>query len=152
MTNEQDDRERAGPYLAGTVQEAWARCLPLWSGPGRVNDFPRGIRRPRYLPSFATILGRLFVERFAHEGGFLLDRLEHGSAFESLCAFDLLDFLGQEADPNEPLPDWLGRCALPLPAPVRDEVEADWIHQDRGLDTVGKLLSFDHEDEEPPDD
>ena len=146
-TGYEDDNEFFRSYLAGAVQEAWARCLPIWLERGRVNDLPRGVRRTRYLPSFETILGRRFVERFPHEHGFLLGRLQSSSEFEALCAFDLLDLLAQQSDL---MPVWLSRCELPLPEQVAREVAADWIYRDHGLDTIGKLLSFDHHDQPPP--
>jgi len=123
MSEQEEDRARFAPNLAGTVQESWARCLPVWSERGRVNDFPRAIRRTRYLPSFETLLGRQFVERFAREYAFLLERVQSASEFEALCAFDLLDFLVQDLDEAKPLPDCLRQSALPLPEQVRQEVE-----------------------------
>lgn len=133
------------PYLRGIVAEAWDRCLPVWSAQGRVTDKPRGVRFTRYLPSFETTLGRCFVERFADDYAFLLDRFAHGSPVESVCAFDLLDFLAQHLyETGAPLPDALRTCASPLPPHIRDEVAADWIYCDHGLDTAGKLLEFEY--------
>jgi hypothetical protein len=104
------------------------------------------------LPSFETLLGRNFAERFADDYPFLLDRLQSGSEFESLCAFEILDFLAQHlCESQSPLPERLRSCALPLPEQVRREVAADWIYRDHGLDTIGKLLSFEHNGQEPPD-
>jgi hypothetical protein len=140
-------------YLAGAIDASWTRCLPVWTDRGRVNDLPRGIRFTRYLPSFETLLGRHFVERFADESWFLLDRFQHGSKLERDCAFDLLDFLAQHLDEtSRPLPDQLRTCDLPLPSHIRGEVAADWIYRDHGLDTIGKLLCFEHNGQRLPDD
>jgi hypothetical protein len=50
----------------------------------------------------------LFAERFADDYPFLLDRFAHGSALESACAFDLLDFLAQHLyETCAPLPEGL---------------------------------------------
>jgi hypothetical protein len=137
--------ERLEPYLAGTVSEAWARCLAVWASRGRVTDCPRGLRRTHYLPNFETVLGLRFVEKFSAEHAFLLDRFEHGSSFESACAFDLLDFLAKHLHAIcGPLPEALRTCTLPLPAGILEEIDADWIYRDQGLDTVGKLLEFEH--------
>jgi hypothetical protein len=147
-----EDRSRFAAYLAGTVHEAWARCLPIWSARKRVNDRPRAIRLTRYLPSFETLLGHNFAERFADDYAFLLDRLQSGSEFESLCAFEILDFLAQHlSETQSPLPEQLRSCALRLPEQVRREVAADWIYRAHDLGTVGKLLSFEHNGQEPPD-
>ena len=105
-SNDDDHASRFAPFLADTVQESWALCLPIWLEYGRVNDFPRGFRFPRYLPSFGTALGRCFVERFPDEYEFLLDRLATSAAPEALCAFDLLDFLVRHLyGMDEALPD-----------------------------------------------
>jgi hypothetical protein len=148
--NSDEDQARFAPYLAGTVQEAWARCLPLWSDRGRVNDFPRAIRFTRYSPSFETLLGRSFAERFADDYPFLLERVRSDSEFETLCAFEILDFLSQHLwETQSDLPDCLRNCALPLPEQIRREVAADRIYRDHGLDTIGKLLSFEHNGQAP---
>ncbi len=142
----------SAPYLVGTVEEAWARCLPLWAPRGRVNDFPRAIRYTRYLPSFETILGRHFVDRFADEAAFLLERLRSGPEAEALHAFDLLDFLADHlAEEMRPLPDSLRHCDLPLPARVRREVAAESSYPDHGIETIGQLLSFDYDQRHSPD-
>jgi hypothetical protein len=144
--------ERFEPYLAGSVSEAWARCLPVWASRGRVTDCPRGLRRTHYIPNFETMLGGRFVEKFSGEQAFLLDRFEHGSALESACAFDLLDGLAQHLCAiDAPLPEALRTCALPLPQRILEEIAGDWIYRNQGLDTVGKLLEFEHSgcDREP---
>lgn len=147
----EDEDERSSRYLAGSVAEAWARCLPLWSGRGRVNDFPRAIRFTRYTASFETMLGHRFAERFADDYPFLLGFVRSGSEFEALCAFELLDFLAQHLwETSSPLPEPLRDCPLPLPEVVRCEAAADRIYRDHGLDTVGKLLSFEANGQEPP--
>lgn len=77
--------------------------------------------------------------------------MQTGSALEAICAFDLLDFVAQHlSETRSPLPDPLRTCTLPLPDQIRDEVAADWIYRDHGLDTIGKLLSFEHNGQEPP--
>jgi hypothetical protein len=137
-------------YLAGSIAESWSRCLPLWAVAGRVSDFPRGIRFTRYTPSFETLLGRAFVEKFADDYAFLLDRFVQGSVLETACAFDLLDFLaGHLYQTSSPLPHSLRSCALPLPGQVQREVDGDWIYSPYGLDTVGKLLAFEHNGQHP---
>jgi hypothetical protein len=149
MTSQRDeDGARFTPYLAETVEESWARCLPVWSKRGRVDDFPRGYRAPLYLPSFETLLGRYFVARFALEYEFLLDRIVSGSETEQFCAFDLLDFLARQLYANNgSLPDRLSRCALPLPQQIERETAADSRYRDHDVGTIGKLLSFDCSDE-----
>lgn len=107
---------------------------------------------PRYWPSFETRLGRLFVEKFAADYQFLLDRFQYGSAVESVCALDLLDFLARHCwETRSALPDALRQCDLPLPSHLRNELAADWIYRDRGLDTVGKRLEFESNGQEASD-
>jgi len=143
----ESDESRFAPYLADTVQESWARCLPIWLERGRVNDWPREFRFPRYLPSFGTVLGRCFVERFADGYEFLMDRLATSSGAEALCAFDLLDFLARHLyRMDEVLPERLRHCDLPLPQQIRGEVAMERWYRGHDLDTVGKLLSFDFDD------
>jgi hypothetical protein len=147
-----EEAARFAPYLGGTVQEAWARCLPVWSDRGRVNDLPRAIRFTRYSPSIETLLGRRFAERFVDDYPFLLDRVRSDSVFESLCAFEVLDFLAQHlGETQSPLPDRLRDCNLPLPERVRREVAADWIYREHDLNTIGKLLRFEHNGQAWPD-
>jgi hypothetical protein len=115
---------------------------------GRVNDLPRGFHAPLYLPSFGTLLGQYFVERFTDEYDFLLDRLESGSEVEQLCAFDLLDFLARHFYRTDAaIPDVIRQCAIPLPEQVRREVAAERYYGNQEVDTIGKLLSFDYRDE-----
>ena len=85
------DMARYELYLAGTVAEAWQAVLSLWQRLGRVNDFPRGIRKPGHSACFESKLGLLFIKRFAGDHEFILGRLSTGSPLEASCAFDLLD-------------------------------------------------------------
>jgi hypothetical protein len=63
-----------------------------------------------------------------------------------------LDFLAQRFwETRSLLPDALRQCDLPLPSHVRDELAADSIYRNRGLDTVGKLLDFESNGQEASD-
>lgn len=132
-------------FLAGALVDAWPRCLRVWSSKGRVNDLPRGIRLPRYIPSFGAILGQHFFDRFPDSYPFLLNRLENGGPLESACAFDLLDFLARRlSEIRAPLPEALRTCSLPLPPRIQTELAGDRIYKDQRLDSVGKLLQFEY--------
>ena len=50
--------------LAGTIIDAWGRCLPLWRTRGRVEDLPRNVRKFMYRASQETLLGRAFAAAF----------------------------------------------------------------------------------------
>ena len=136
------------------MEQAWGRCLPYWLNSswkdepwavgGRVNDFPPGLRRTHYWPSVETQLGRLFVQRFADEYRFLLDRFEHGSIPEQVCAYDLLYFLaGDLYQSAEPLPRELRESSLSLLPQLRAELEDDRnYNEDLSTYTLGEVLLF----------
>lgn len=149
MNSEGDENlARFAPYLAETVEESWARCLPIWMERGRVNDLPRGRRVPYHLPSFGMLLGRQFVAHFADNYEFLVERMMSGSESEQLCAFDLLDFLALQLYSNgEPLPEQLRECVVPLPPVILPEIAMEARYRDHDVSTIGKLLSFDCCDE-----
>ncbi len=140
-------------YVTGTVTEAWEHCLPIWLNSswkdepyamgGRVNDFPAGLRRCSYLPSRETVLGHLFVERFAADYLFLLERFTHGTSAEQLCAFDLLEFFARDFGRDSPLPIQLRNSQLVLPDTIRAELEDDSNYCE-GLRsyTLGEFLIF----------
>jgi hypothetical protein len=49
-------------YFRGTFDRVWKNCFEVWQHSRRVEDFPHGIRRPLYIPSFAKELGIRFAE------------------------------------------------------------------------------------------
>lgn len=145
------------------VRDAWEYCVPIWlnsswadeswASGGRVNDMPPGLRRVRYTPSMETTLGWLFVQRFAADYAFLLERPANGNAPERLCAFDLLVFLARDLYSYcDPLPSELKDSTLPMPAPAIADIEHDWIYKDLRGRTLGHLLSFEHNGQSPLED
>jgi hypothetical protein len=160
LTNEEIAELRT--YLNGGVHEAWDRCLPVWLNSswkdarwahgGRVDDLPTGLRKSRHSPSRENILGRLFVEQYAEDYGFLLGRLTSEIRGERLCAFDLLVQLARGLRENFlPLPKELRDCELPLPEEVRPDILADRIYDELARPTVGAFLEFEHNGQCPPE-
>jgi hypothetical protein len=127
------------PYLAGTVEEAWARCLPVWREHGRIEDKPRGVRRPGYMPWAGKFLAKEFVGKFRDDYPFIVSLLSSPDPFIEIAAVELLDFLCVNFDDGQ-IPDTLLNLKHRLPETIKREVESDCIYRGKGIETVGDLL------------
>ena len=137
----EEQNERIDGQLTGTIDEAWAKCLPIWLALGRVRDLSRRIRVPKYFPCYATQLGVAFVDRFWTQYPFIVDVLRSSplDSHEYLCAFDLLDLIACDADESRmKMLDALFAIDLPIPSVVQLETAYDVRYA--GLSTVGEFL------------
>lgn len=134
-----DDRIRA--QLHGSVDDAWHACIPTWIELGRVNDFSRAVRAPKYWPSYANRLGRAFAKTYRNDYQFLIDTLGAmpRNSHEYLCAYDLLEMIVFEFyDADLSVPEPLFAIDLPVPPVVRVETDCDDRYS--GFDTIGVFL------------
>lgn len=131
------------PYLSGRVEEAWARCLPVWRERGRIEDYPRGTRRPRYLKWWGKCLAEEFAGKFRDDHEFLVRQLSSADPFIEITAVELLDYVCENFEPGG-LPGALLSLKHPLPRTIKEEVEGDWIYRGQTIETVGDLLRCDH--------
>src|SRR5262249_11803543 len=85
-------RTELAPYLAGTVQEAWDRCEPIWRERGRIEDGRRetGIHRPHYEPWWGRYLAMEFTQKFRDDYQFLIPFLTSEDEFLRIAAVELL--------------------------------------------------------------
>ncbi len=128
--------------LAGTVAEAWERCLPIWRSLGRIEDTPRGVHRAMYRPSAQTLLGSAFATRFHDQSAFIISKLDSKDPVEVACAHDLLVDLTR----------WESNCKAiwavtrPIMNWVRRELALDPVcyKKFRGT-TLGELFRYEHE-------
>jgi hypothetical protein len=91
--------ERLAAQLRGSVAESWNMCFPTWlDSLGRVKDLACGVRKMTYVPSYATVLGREFVQAYSKDYRFLIDLLFEMpvNSHEYLCACDLLEMMVEE--------------------------------------------------------
>lgn len=133
------------PFLAGDVRAAWARCLRVWKPLGRVNDFPKGQRRPKYTPMFGTSLGWDFAERYRDDYAFVLDRLGSEDSLEVSCAFDILEFMVDSRTPGDwgdTVPPRLLELTAPIPARFLEELRSDRLYDDFEGRTLGEYFRY----------
>ena len=131
--------------VAGTVDQAWHRCLPEWKALGRVRDKSLCMQVPKYWPSFASVLGRCFIERFRDDSRFLIALLDAFpiSSTEYLCVTDLLDFMLDEHAYDSPeIRDQLFALRGPLPPVVQFECQHARHYKDHA-DSIGQFLKRD---------
>ncbi len=135
------------PYLAGTIDEAWNRCLPIWRDRGRIEDYPRDVRRPSYTPWWGKSLAYKFASKFRDDYRFLIAVLDSDDDFQRMAAVDMLHYLCYEFV-EDPIPSELLSLHHPLPELIKSEVSGDRYARGKEIETVGDLLSFDFVDDE----
>lgn len=133
--------------LAGSVEQAWARSLDVWRQRGRVEDFPKGERRPRYSPDFGKRLGEAFAERFAGDHAFVSSKLSSLDPIESACAYDVLELIFKVWLRRRRLADTIIQAdfeelKLALPPRIKKEIESDRIYEDFQGTTIGEFFRF----------
>ncbi|WP_442483564.1 hypothetical protein [Aeoliella sp. SH292] len=149
----ENESQRISDQLKGSIDDAWANCLPVWLALGRVRDLSRSIRVPKYSPSYANTLGLHFADTFGQRFQFLIDVL-HTSPVESheyLCAFDLLDLIACSHFTSE-IDTLPALFAIDLPIPRVVQLETSHIPRFANTSTVGEFLYRVHEDEFGDDD
>ena len=127
--------------IAGTVSDAWARCLPLWRSRGRVEDLPRNVRRMMYWVSEEKLLGRAFAARFRVQYAFVVGKLSGPDPVEAACAHDLLKYIFETWEDG---PDPAEAVTVPVPAWVREELGGEFYESFRGS-TLGDLFRFERD-------
>ena len=128
------------------VEEAWSRCLEVWKRRGRAEDFPAGVRMPRYTPDEGKRLALDFAERFETDYGFLLSRLRE-EPVEALCAFDVLmlvfeRFESQFHSEGEPVPAALTSAGERIPSQALKDIRSEQDYAGYSGDRVGDFLRF----------
>lgn len=133
-----------GRLLAGTVGEAWSRCLLIWRARGRIEDLPRNLHVGRYRVSAEKRLGRAFAEAFADDWPFVASQLSSTDQVEVACAHDALKYMIERW---EPVPEAVWAIPVPIPEWVRQEL-ADCPNRYAGFTgrTLGELLRFESEE------
>jgi hypothetical protein len=126
--------------LAGTVAEAWQRCLPVWRVRGRVEDLPRNLHVGRCRVSPEKWLGRAFAESFLEDWKFVAGRLSESDPVEAACAHDVLRYM---IECWHPVPGEVWAIATPLPEWVQLEL-ADCPKRYAGFEgrTLGELFRY----------
>jgi hypothetical protein len=107
-----------------TIRQDWLKCLDLCAASGRMEDYPRNLRLPKYAPSEATLAGRKFASIYRNDYGFLVERLAGGSDFEKLCAFECLEYMCWDFDIGS-VPQELFDISEPLPPIIFEELAGD---------------------------
>lgn len=132
-------------FLAGDVRSAWKRCLKVWKPLGRVNDFPKGQRRPKYTPMFGTSLGWEFVDLYRADYAFVVDRLSSQDPLEAACALDILEFMVDSRTPDnwgDTVPPKLLDLTIPIPDRFLEELFSDPVYADFKGQTLGDYFRY----------
>lgn len=112
----------------------------MWSSSGRIEDYPRNYRLPKYAPSQPKLAGERFAKLHRDNYSFLIGRLSCGDAFERLCAFECLEYMcwefGVGAVPQEIL-----QVSEPLPSTIIAELSGDADASGFSGTTIGAWLS-----------
>lgn len=143
--HEPESGSKIDDLLSGTVEEAWLQCLDVWKNVGRIEDLPRAIRRPHYLPGRAKLLGLRFAERFYGDFRYIIAELIEGDSFVSLCAFEILDFMAPLI--LQEFPEalaTLGTITVPIPEPVATEIRSDHLYAEFKGSMIGEFLIFEY--------
>jgi hypothetical protein len=107
------------------IEQEWYRCMSIWRHIGRVEDFPRNERRPKYLPSQPTEMARKFSKDFLSQWEFLVARLTVDDETERLCAFECLEYMFWELLEARGVPEELLVLEDALPAVIVEELKGD---------------------------
>jgi len=133
----------ASHYIDDDIDASWTRCLQLWLDAGRVEDFPHGVRRPRYLPTFAKQLGQSFATTFYRNVPFFVAKLRDTDPTIRLIAFDLLEMVAYEYHLQEnALPDSLTDLDDVIPDLALGDIRAEHLFKKYRESTVGSFLPF----------
>jgi hypothetical protein len=133
--------------LAGTVEDAWRRSLEVWRKRGRVEDYPKGVRMPKYSPDSGKRLGEAFAEKFATDQLFVTNRLSSADPVEAACAYDILEFifkvwLRRRREAEAYIQGDLLELRMKLPGEILDEIRSDRIYKDFQGTTIGEFFRF----------
>lgn len=136
----------ADQHLAGSVDDAWHSCLPIWKALGRANDLSRRVRVPKYWPSLATLLAQEFASRFWNDRGYLISVLSRSDpdSPEYLIAYDLLENMVGEPRRMVEVAD-LFQLSFPIPQVIKAEIAGLSEYDGLATETVGKLLERKYE-------
>jgi hypothetical protein len=139
--------EEPEALLGGSIEEAWARSLAVWRVRGRVEDFRKGVRIPRYQPDFGKELGLAFAEKFLRQFRFVIGRLSSADIVEVLCAYEILEIilgehLRRKGRGESEVPQELLEITAPLPPELVREIRSDWIFKGFHGRTIGEFFRF----------
>ncbi len=125
--------------LTGNIEHDWKNCLTIWVKNGRIEDFPRNERRPKYIPGLEKILGNDFAQKYKRDYQFLISRLNSGNEFEVLCAFECLEYMCWEYGVGN-VPSDILSIGNKLPVQIAQEVLHDPDASDFKGSTIGELF------------
>jgi hypothetical protein len=129
--------------LAGSVSEAWVRCLPMWRERGRIEDLPRNVHVGSYRVSPEKWLGRAFGWAFLADWPFVAGKLSSPDPFEAACAHDALKYMMERW---EVVPVGVWAISAPILTWVRQEM-ADCPNRYAAFSgrTLGELFRYESE-------
>ena len=122
--------------MTDSIERDWNECMRLWRHIGRVEDFPRNERRPKYAPSEGKTLGLNFAKSHVASHAFLTDRLTHGDDTEQLCAFECLEYMCREIGAGQ-VPKSIFALENPIPTVIVEELHGDLDAEGFTGNTVG---------------
>ncbi len=132
-------------FLAGDVRSAWKRCLKVWKPLGRVNDYPKGQKRPKYTPLFGTSLGWEFGDLYRADYAFVIERLGSEDPLEVACAFDVLEYMVNSRTPDnwgDAVPPKLLEWTSAIPVRFLEEIASDPFYADFTGSTLGEYFRY----------
>jgi hypothetical protein len=130
-------------YFNSSIEQVWNKCLPIWKEAGRVEDFPHGMRRGRYMPSFGKSLGIRFAEIYYEDIAFAIQKLSSHDSVEVICALGILELIAWQYDYQSlQLPQQLLDIEILIPEPAISEIKSEIHFQEFNGRTIGEFLPF----------
>jgi len=127
-------------YINLNIEKSWDNCIPLWKKQGRVEDYPRNTRRPKYKPSFEKQLGIYFAKSFKNEYLYVINKLKTVDNVEYLCAFEILEFMCEEF--INKFPDDFIQIKYKLPKKIMEEISGDLDANGFIGESIGELFEY----------
>lgn len=126
--------------LTGKFEDDWALGLELWKILGRVEDLPRDVRVPKYSPSEGKIFGQKLALKYKANFKQLIEKLGSIDNCETLCAFEILEYICWEYGPGH-VPEELLALSCQIPVKILEELPYDPEFENFSGSTCGTLFN-----------
>ncbi len=130
-------------YFDKDINVAWSNCFKVWRKFGRVQDFPHGENRPKYIRTLGKRLGQSFAKKYRDDYSFVISKLYEKDPIAIICAYDILELIAWEFYSDKlALPGDFLLINLPIPEPARSEIKSAYQFSGFSGSTIGEFLPF----------
>ncbi len=131
-------------FITNDISVSWDNCMKEWRKVGRIEDFLRCERRPKYLDSpLGKKLGKKFAEVFRDQFGFVIGKLYSNDKVEYLCAFECLEYMSWNFYSDFlDVPEEIYNIKLPLPEKIMDEIGGDLDAEGFKGNLIGEFIKY----------